>query len=112
MTTQLAKKMHRGTSNFWASLFLASCVGIIEALLLARLTVQLFAARPDNPSFAWLLALTEPLRAPLAFLDANQPLFGARLEYATLVLVVLVPLLGYLAWIVLHRATVGRSRSS
>ena len=33
-------------------------------LLLARLVLRLFAARPDNPIFAALFAITTPLRAP------------------------------------------------
>lgn len=67
-------------------------VGALEGLLLARLVLRLFAARPDNPAVAALLALTEPLRAPLALLDAAQPQFGAVLELSTLALLVLFPL--------------------
>ncbi len=81
---------------------------MLAALLLARFMLQLFAARPENPAFALLLTLTEPLRAPLAFLDAGQPLYGAILEYSTLTAALLVLILGYLIWIALRIATVRR----
>jgi uncharacterized protein YggT (Ycf19 family) len=58
--------------------------GAVAGLLLARLIVRLFAARPDNPAFDALLGLTAPLVAPLAALDALQPRFGAVLELSTL----------------------------
>lgn len=108
MTTQPAKKMHRFAPNSLALFGLAWIVGIVEALLLARLTVQLFAARPDNPAFRLLLGLTEPLRAPFAFLDAGQPSYGAVLEYATLAAALLILILGYLTWIALRAATTRR----
>jgi hypothetical protein len=108
MTTHLAKKMQLSPRNSLVPIFVVAIAGIVEALLLARLIVLLFAARPDNPSFALLLRLTAPLRAPLAFLDDGQPAFGAILEYSTLTMALLVPLLGYLAWIVLRAATVPR----
>lgn len=69
---------------------LLSALGAIEALLIARLLLRLLAARPDNPAFAALLAVTGVLRAPLAALDAAQPRFGATLEFSTLVLLVLL----------------------
>jgi YggT family protein len=56
------------------------------ALLLARVVLRLFAARPDNPVVAALFALTTPPRA-LALLDAGQPQFGAVLEFSTLALI-------------------------
>jgi hypothetical protein len=112
MTTQTAKKMHYSPRRFLLPVFAGIIFGVVEALLLARLIVRLFAARPDNPSFALLLWLTAPLRAPLAFLDAGQPSFGAVLEYSTLTMALLVPLVGYLAWIVLRAATVFRHPSS
>ena len=61
-------------------------VGAVEGALLARLLGLLFAARPDNPVFQLLFALTAPLVWPWAWLDrwAGQPRFGARLELATL----------------------------
>jgi uncharacterized protein YggT (Ycf19 family) len=65
-------------------------IGALQGLLLARLVLRLFAARPDNPVIAVLFGLTEPLRAPVAFLDAGQPQFGAVLEFSTLVLLLLL----------------------
>lgn len=108
MTTQPAKKMHASAPNLVGILPVAWIVGIIEALLLARLTMRLFASRPDNPAYALLLNLTAPLRAPFAFLDAQQPAFGAVLEFSTLVAALLTLLLGYLAWIALRAATARR----
>jgi uncharacterized protein YggT (Ycf19 family) len=73
--------------------------GAIEGLLLARLVLKLFAARPDNPAFGLLFALTAPLVAPFAALDAAQPRFGAVLEYSTLAaIVVLAALISAAAW--------------
>ena len=70
-------------------------IGAIEGFLLARLVALLFAARPDNPVFEALFALTAPLVWPWRWLDAwaRQPRFGARLELATLAAMVAVVLL-------------------
>lgn len=73
-------------------------IGIAEGLLLARLVLRLFAARPDNPVIAALMAVTEPARLPLAALDVAQPQFGAVLEISTLVLVVALPVLVAVVW--------------
>jgi hypothetical protein len=67
----------------------AACGGL-AALLLVRLVVQLFAARPDNAVFAAARMITAPLVAPLAPLDAGQPHFGAVLEWSTLALLLLM----------------------
>jgi uncharacterized protein YggT (Ycf19 family) len=72
--------------------------GVLEALLLARLVARLLAARPDNLFIEALYRVTQPLVLPLQALDAQQPRFGAVLELSTLVLVVVVPLLGYGLW--------------
>ncbi len=80
-------------------LLLAYLVGTIEALLLARLVLQLFAARPDNATVNILLAITGPLIAPLNILDAGQPRFGAILEFSTLVLCLIIPML----WVIANR---------
>jgi uncharacterized protein YggT (Ycf19 family) len=79
----------------------AYLVGALDALLLARLVLRLFAARPDNPVVQALLGITAPLVLPLAFLDAHQPRFGAVLEFSTLV-VLLLPLLGLALWWLLN----------
>ncbi len=67
-------------------------IGTVIGLLLARLVALLFAARPDNPAIALLLAITAPLVAPLGWLDrlVGQPQWGARLELATLAALVIV----------------------
>ena len=74
---------------------IAYIMGGLTALLLARLVLRLFAARPDNPIFAALFAITTPLRA-FAALDAGQPRFGAVLEFSTLALIVLLLVAGLL----------------
>jgi hypothetical protein len=56
-----------------------------------------FAARPDNPFVRIFLDATGPLLAPLAFLDAGQPRYGAMLEISTLALIALVALAGAIA---------------
>jgi uncharacterized protein YggT (Ycf19 family) len=71
---------------------LAMVVWVIEALLIARLVLKLFAARPDHPVFASLFLLTTPLTMPLQFLDAQQPQFGAVLEFSTLATIVVIAL--------------------
>jgi uncharacterized protein (DUF983 family) len=60
-------------------------IGVIAGLLLTRLVALLFAARPDNPAVALLLAISAPLVAPFGWLDrlVGQPQWGARLELAT-----------------------------
>jgi hypothetical protein len=68
---------------------IAYVLGGIIALLLARLVLRLVAARPDNPIFAALFAITTPPRI-LAALDAGQPRFGAVLEFSTLTLIVVL----------------------
>jgi uncharacterized protein YggT (Ycf19 family) len=65
----------------------------IEALLLARLVLKLFAARPDHPVVVNVFAITMPLITPLTILDAGQPAFGAVLEFSTLVLVFILPVI-------------------
>jgi hypothetical protein len=77
---------------------IAYLVGGLEALLLARLLLRLLAARPDNPVIGALFGATGPLTAPLAALDAGQPRFGATLEFSTLALILLLPVIGVLAY--------------
>jgi hypothetical protein len=103
--------MFRQSLGNWA-LILSLAAGAIEGLLLARLVARLLAGRPDNPSLALLYGLTGPLVAPLAALDFDQPPYGAALEFSTLTLATIVPLLAYLAWVLLRRsatATCGRA---
>jgi uncharacterized protein YggT (Ycf19 family) len=78
-------------------------LGGLGALLLARLLLSLLAARPDNPVFQALFGLTAPLVAPLRFLDAGQPRFGAVLELSTLALFLLLMVLALVVWGVLGR---------
>jgi uncharacterized protein YggT (Ycf19 family) len=80
---------------------IAYLVGALDALLCARLVLRLFAARPDNPVVQALLGITAPLVLPLAFLDAQQPRFGAVLEFSTLVCL-LLPLLALVVYRALH----------
>ncbi len=75
-----------------------SLTGGCQMLLLARLLARLLAARPDNPAIQVLYALTDPLVLPLRSLDAQQPRFGSLLEFSTLALLVILPVLGYLLW--------------
>jgi hypothetical protein len=72
----------------------AYIIGGIEGLLLARLVLRLFAARPDNQFVRVVLDATGPLLAPLTFLDSGQPRYGATLELSTLALVMLLALAG------------------
>jgi hypothetical protein len=104
--------MFRQFSVNWR-LIVSLAAGAIEGLLLARLAARLLAGRPDNPSLAMLYGLTGPLVAPLAALDFDQPPYGAALEFSTLTLATIVPLLAYLAWVLLRRsATATRGRAS
>lgn len=89
--------MHPAETSL-ARLIAIGSVGVMEALLLTRLLARLFAARPDNLFVQTLYAVTEPLVGPLTALDAGQPRFGAVLEFSTLVVAIIVPLLGYLLW--------------
>jgi YggT family protein len=74
---------------------IGAMLGGITALLLARLVLKLFAARPDNPVFAAVLTITTPPRA-LALLDTGQPRFGAVLEFSTLALIAILLIAGLL----------------
>lgn len=105
------QKIHQDPVN-WGQI-LALVAGALEALLIARLVARLLAARPDSPAFAALYAVTGPLVAPLAALDYDQPPFGAALEFSTLTMATLVPLVAYVAWVLLRRGatTPGRAAS-
>jgi uncharacterized protein YggT (Ycf19 family) len=81
-----------------AARLLVWLVGAVEALLLARFVARVFAARPDNPAIAALDALSAPLVRPLQLLDAQQPRFGSVIELSTLLLLLLLPMAGYLLW--------------
>jgi uncharacterized protein YggT (Ycf19 family) len=83
-------------------------LGGLQALLLARLLLSLLAARPDNPAFSALFVLTSPLVAPLRFLDAGQPRFGAVLELSTLALFLLLSVAAIVLWSVLGRGRIKR----
>lgn len=73
-------------------------IGVIEGVLIARFVLRLFAARPDNPVVQAVYGVTQPLVAPLRALDAGQPQYGASLEFATLVLLLALPLITVLMW--------------
>ena len=79
-------------------------VGALEGILLARLVALLFAGREDNPVLYILLILTAPLVWPWRWLDkwAGQPLFGARLELATLAAMLVVALIAGV-WSIVNR---------
>lgn len=82
-------------------------MGLIEGLLLVRLVALLFAARPDHPALALLLALTAPLAAPWQVINrlTSQPQWGARLDLATLAaMVILLGIAAALHWLVATRA--------
>ena len=76
----------------------AVLVGAIGGLLLVRLVALLFAARPDNPVLALLLALSAPLVAPFTALNriTGQPQFGARLDLAALAALALLLILAFM----------------
>jgi hypothetical protein len=69
-------------------------LGGVEGLLLARLVLRLFAARPDSLFVRLYLDATGPLLAPLAFLDVGQPRYGATLELSALALFIVLALAG------------------
>jgi uncharacterized protein YggT (Ycf19 family) len=101
--------MNRATKIQWWRPITWLC-GALWALLLARLVLRLFAARPDNAFVAALYAFTKPLMAPLAALDASQPRFGAVLELSTLALVVVLPAVLYLIGRLARRLAPGGGR--
>ena len=73
-------------------------IGVVEGVLIARFVLRLFAARPDNPVVQAVYGITQPLIAPLRVLDAGQPQYGASLEFATLTLLLVLPLITALMW--------------
>lgn len=100
MTIQPTKKIHHPGHNL-AAVVIVWLAGLVEALLIARLVGRLLAARPGNPAFTLLYGVTDPLVTWLAFLDYDQPPYGAALEFSTLALVCCVALVAYLAWVLL-----------
>lgn len=102
MTKQPPKKIHHSGTNL-AAITIVWLAGLVEALLIARLVVRLLAARPSNPAFSLLYGVTDPMVTWLASLDYDQPPYGAALELSTLALACCVPLLAYLAWVLLSR---------
>jgi hypothetical protein len=86
-------RMHQNT--LLVRHIVAYLLGAAAALLLVRLVLKLFAARPDNPVVAALFTITTPPPA-LAALNAGQPRFGAMLEFSTLALLALVLAIGFL----------------
>ena len=73
-------------------------IGIVEGVLIARFVLRLFAARPDNPVVQAVYGVTQPLIEPLQALDAGQPQYGASFEFATLTLLLALPLITALMW--------------
>jgi YggT family protein len=73
-------------------------IGVVEGILIARFVLRLFAARPDNPVVQVVYGITQPLIAPLHALDAGQPQYGASLEFATLAMLIALPLITALMW--------------
>jgi hypothetical protein len=70
---------------------------VVVAILATRVLILLFAARPDNPGVTLILTVSDFLRTPFAWIDALQPVYGARFERGTLLECVLVVLI--LLWI-------------
>jgi YggT family protein len=95
---------------FRARHIIAYILGGLIALLLARLILRLFAARPDNPIVGAVLAITTPPRL-LAALDAGQPRFGAVLEFSTLALIAVLLLAGLLLRRIWQRQLRGESKA-
>ncbi|WP_165774609.1 YggT family protein [Candidatus Viridilinea mediisalina] len=81
------------------SLIILWLAGACEVLLLARFVARMLAARPDNPSIMLLYGLTNPLVAPLHALDYDQPPYGGVVEFSTLALALILPLLVGMFWL-------------
>ncbi len=62
---------------------------IIITVLVSRLLLLLFAARPDNLGVAFLLNVSAPWAWPLSWIDVQQPIYGARFERGTLLSILL-----------------------
>lgn len=60
-------------------------LAVIAAILLSRMLLLLFAARPDNPGVAAILWMSTPFYWPWQWVDIGQPLYGARFERGSLV---------------------------
>jgi hypothetical protein len=52
--------------------------------MLSRMMLLLFAARPDNVGVQVVLWLSQWLYLPFGWIDASQPVFGARFERGAL----------------------------
>ncbi|MCS6879959.1 MAG: YggT family protein [Oscillochloridaceae bacterium] len=105
--------MFRPSTRRPATTWLVWLTGVLEALLLARLVARALAARPDNPAFALLYGVTDPLVTPFLALQPDLPPFGAALEWPTVLLALLALLSGFALWRWrLPRATTSRDPAS
>lgn len=52
--------------------------------MLSRMMLLLFAARPDNVGVQVVLWVSQWLYLPFGWIDASQPVFGARFERGAL----------------------------
>jgi len=66
-----------------ANAITAICIAT-ATLMLSRMTLLLFAARPDNVGVQVVLWLSQWLYLPFGWIDASQPVFGARFERGAL----------------------------
>lgn|GEM_PF-2639709 len=60
-------------------------LALMAAVLISRMLLLLFAARPDNPGVDFIIWVSTPLYWPWQWIDAGQPLYGARFERGSLV---------------------------
>lgn len=59
-------------------------LALVAAVLLSRMVLLLFAARPDNPGVELIIWVSTPLYWPWQWIDAGQPRYGARFERGAL----------------------------
>lgn len=58
--------------------------------MLSRVTLLLFAARPTNVGVQAVLWVSKWLYVPFGWIDAGQPLYGARFERGSLLIAIIL----------------------
>ncbi len=80
----------------FVALVINGVFGLIEAMLVLRLVLELLGANPGSPFIAWVYRLTEPLVAPFAGAFPGLVVGGFAAEIATLVAMVGYAIIGWL----------------
>ncbi len=88
-TSPTTKPLYRGTQIVWY------VVGLIEALLLFRFLLKLFAANPSAGFTSIIYSITQPLAAPFLRVFGISQVNGSIFEWTTLLAMLVYVLIGW-----------------